>query len=60
MTAGVLAGEYIKKINSPLLDLAIQVDTPDKLAGGAPVNLAPNVRVHTPTGAFSATPLMPH
>jgi hypothetical protein len=52
MTAGVLAGEYIKTINSPLLDLAIQVDTPDKLAG-APVDLAPNVRVHTPTGAFS-------
>ena len=52
MTAGVLPGEYIKTVTSPLLDLAIQVDSPGKLTE-APVSLAPNVRVKSPSDAFS-------
>lgn len=54
MTAGVMPGEYIKKVASPLVDLAIQVDTPEKLTAQGPVQLAPNVRAQPPPGAFSS------
>ena len=54
MTAGVMPGEFIKKVASPLLDLAIQVDSPEKLIGHGAVELAPNVRAQPPPGAFSS------
>ena len=53
MIAGVIPGEIIKKIGSPLLDLAIQVDSPEKLTGHGAIELAPNVRAQPPLEAFS-------
>ena len=44
----------MKTVTSPLLDLAIQVDSPEKLAE-APVDLAPGVRVKPPSSAFSGS-----
>jgi hypothetical protein len=49
-----MPGEFIKKVASPLLDLAIQVDSPEKLIGHGAVELAPNVRAQPPPGAFSS------
>ncbi len=53
MTAGVMPGEFMKQVSSPMLDLAVQVDTPDKLLEQGSVELAPNVRARPPPGAFS-------
>lgn len=55
MTAGVFAGEAIKKITSPNLDLATQVDSPEKLSS-VWAQVAPDVKVRAPAAAFGAHP----
>eukprot|EP01043_Picozoa_sp_COSAG02_P027269 COSAG02_NODE_1600_length_11742_cov_33.722838_13_plen_140_part_00 len=55
MTAGVFAGEAIKKITSPNLDLATQVGSPEKLSSVV-AEVAADVKVHAPVAAFGAYP----